>query len=128
MEAIESLLFGIEPVTALVVGVGAVLLAPVIGSVGSNLTQKEQESSSETRDNPINQAVNSVGESAREFAKGAVVWGLGVFDGVQEVFAETSESFQDLMAEARVEYEAHKAERPASQATVQPHNVEILDN
>jgi len=126
MEALETILFGIEPITAMVVGVGALLLAPVIGTVGSAIAQSGQESAAENGANPVTEAVNSASESLHGLAKNAVAWGLGVAEGAQATFAETSQSFQDLVAEARAEYESRQAAVPATQEAASPKEVEII--
>jgi hypothetical protein len=89
MFELEALLLGLEPVTAITVGVGALVLAPVVGAIdaatGGNLT-----------------------ESARSAAKTGMVFAFQAFDKAQHSFAEASESFQDLVAEARSEMTTSK--------------------
>lgn len=84
MLELEALLLGIEPVTAMTVGVGALVLTPVVGVIdsmtGSNLS-----------------------EGTRSAAKTGLVWAFESFDKAQHTFAEASESVQDLIAEARAE-------------------------
>ncbi len=131
MEALEIILFGIEPVTALVVGVGALLLVPVVGAVGAAIAPSDQESAAERGAdsrvaNPVTQAVNSASESIHDLAKNTVVWSLGVVEEAQAAFAETSQSFQDLVAEAKAEYENRKAESPTAGETASPKAVEIV--
>ncbi|MFB2876346.1 DUF5132 domain-containing protein [Floridanema aerugineum] len=127
MEAIESVLFGIEPITAIVVGIGAILLAPAIGAVTSMIGKQDEETDTESTENPVTQTFNSAGDTAKGFAKDAMVWGMDVVENIQTTFAETSESFQDFVAEAKAEYETKKAERQAADATTQPRAVEIVD-
>jgi len=128
MEAIESLLFGIEPLTALVVGIGAILLAPAIGAVSSMMGKQDQEeSTAESTENPVTQTFNSAGDTAKGFAKDAIVWGMDVAENIQTTFAEASESFQDFVAEAKADYETKKAERQAADTTTQPRRVEIVE-
>jgi hypothetical protein len=81
---LEALLLGLEPMTALAVGVGALAIAPVIGAVDS-LTG------------------HNVSESTRSAAKTGLVWVFEAFDKTQSAAAEVSESFQDLIAEAKAE-------------------------
>jgi hypothetical protein len=81
---LEALLLGLEPMTALAVGVGALVIAPVIGAVDS-LTG------------------HNIAESTRSVAKTGMVWAFEAFDKTQSAAAEVSESFQDLMAEAKAE-------------------------
>lgn len=125
MEALESLLFGIEPMTALVVGVGAVLLAPVIGAASSAMGQSGE--AAEPGD-PVSQAVGTASDTARDWAKGAMVWGLGVVEGIQTSVAEVGESFQDFVAEARADYETQKAEKLATEANAQPRVSKLSNN
>ncbi len=128
METLEAILFGIEPVTALVVGVGAILLVPIVNAIGSAITQGEQEGSFATAADQATQAVNAAGDSVQGLAKEALVWGLEVIEGVQTTLAEANESFQDFVAEARTEYEAKKAEHRATEAVTQPQEIEIIEN
>jgi hypothetical protein len=120
MEIIESLLFEIEPLTALAIGVGAILLGPLVGAVGATAS-KTAENSAAPSDNSVGQAIDAVGETARGIAKGAVVWSLGIAEGVQTSLAEVNESWQDLVAEAKAEHEAKK--QPAT--LIHPRQVEI---
>jgi hypothetical protein len=84
MLELEALLLGFEPLTAMVVGAGALVLVPAVSVIdsmtGSNLS-----------------------ESTRSVAKTGLVWALETADKVQHTFAEASESVQDLMAEAQAE-------------------------
>ena len=92
---LEALFLGLEPMTALVIGIGAVILAPVIGAVG--VLGKDSA------------AVESVAESTRDIAKTGLIWGLDIVDKTQSFFAEAGETFQDLVAEAVAERNATKA-------------------
>jgi hypothetical protein len=87
MFELEALLLGLEPMTAAVIGVSALVLAPVIGAVdaatGHNLT-----------------------DSARTTAKTGLIWAFQAFDKAQSTVAEAGESFQDLMAEAKADMRA----------------------
>ncbi len=84
MFELEALLLGIEPLTALTVGVGALVLVPVVSAIdsmtGSNLS-----------------------DSTRSAAKTSLVWAFEAMDKAQHTFAEASESVQDLIAEAKAE-------------------------
>ena len=84
MFELEALFLGLEPVTALMVGAGALILVPVVSAVdsmtGSNLS-----------------------ESTRSVAKDGLVWAFEVFDKAQHTVAEASESVQDLIAEAKAQ-------------------------
>lgn len=105
----EALLFGLEPLTALAIGVGAVMLAPVVDGVGKAIGQ----------DPKMGEAVS---ESARENTKKALVWGFEAFENVQSVFAEAEESFRDLLADAKTEYNGKKS----AKERVEPREVEIV--
>ena len=74
---------------AVLVGVGAVLAAPLVLPV--------------------------IGSVARPIAKGAVKGYLALADNAKEFFSEASEQWSDLVAEARAEQAAapHGAARPA---------------
>jgi Protein of unknown function (DUF5132) len=86
---LEALLLGLEPMTAAVIGVGALVMAPVIGAIdaatGHNLS-----------------------ESTRSTAKTGLVMAFQAFDKVQSAAAEAGESFQDLIAEAKADIRASK--------------------
>lgn len=85
---LEALLLGLEPLTALTIGIGALAIAPVAGAIGSAMGSKSE-------------AGNSLSESSRNLAKSGLVSVFDAFDKTQKVFAEAGESFQDLVAEAR---------------------------
>jgi NaMN:DMB phosphoribosyltransferase len=91
----EALLLGLEPVAALTVGIAALVLAPVIGTVAHPEFNK------------------SLGESGRNLAKNSVKLGLETYDSFQSSFAEATESWNALVAEA-------KAERETSRNAKQP--------
>ncbi len=84
MFELEALLLGIEPVTALAVGAGALILIPVAGAIDSVTGSK-------------------LSEGARSTAKNGLVMVFEAFDKAQHTFAEASESMQDLIAEAKAE-------------------------
>lgn len=96
MLELEALLLGLEPLTALAVGVGALIITPVIGVVGSAI------GSNSSGENPIS-------DSFRSVAKTGLVWTMDAAEKVQTFAAETGESFQDLMAEAQTERRNEKA-------------------
>jgi hypothetical protein len=70
------------------VGVGAVLLAPVV--------------------------LPALAAVARPFAKAVIKSGLIFYEKGRETFAELNETFEDLVAEARAEAEQSHAPKPAS--------------
>ncbi len=89
MFELEALLLGLEPVTALTIGVGALLVAPVVGAIDS-------------------MTGGTASEGTRNIAKTGLVWAFEAFDKVQHTVAETSESVQDLIAEAKSEMHESK--------------------
>jgi hypothetical protein len=84
MFELEALFLGLEPVTALAVGAGALILVPVVSAVDS-------------------MTGSNMSESTRSVAKDGLVWAFEVFDKAQHAVAEASESVQDLIAEAKAE-------------------------
>lgn len=107
---LEALLLGLEPLTALGIGVGSLLLAPVVGVVGSAMGS----------DSALG---NSLSESSRSLAKTGVGWAVDTFDKTQTFFAETGESFQDLVAEAKNDLKNSKSAKAEQNSS--PHQVEI---
>jgi len=105
----EAFFLGLEPFTAIAVGIGAVVLAPVVGVVGEAIKKDPN-------------LVESLSESAREATKGAIVWGIETLESAQTVFAEAEESFRDLVADAKAEHQAKKTTQERSE----PREVEIL--
>ena len=90
MIELEALLLGLEPITALAIGVGALVIAPVVGTVGT-FTDKGS---------PVG---DSISKSAHSVAKGGLIWAFDIFENTQNFFAEAAESFQDLVAEAKAD-------------------------
>jgi hypothetical protein len=114
MFELESLLLGLEPVTALAIGAGAILLAPVVDVLGDTLKQDERLSS----------LGESVKTSARQATKDALVWGLDLVDNVQSGLAEAQESFNDLLAEAREAQDLKRVQEESEVFTPRSINVE----
>jgi hypothetical protein len=113
MFELEALLLGIEPLTAVAVGAGAILLAPLADVVGDTFKEDER----------IANLGESITTSARQATKDAMVWGLDVFEGIQSGFAEAEESFNDLLAEAR---ETREVKRSAqSDDVIEPQSIDI---
>jgi hypothetical protein len=106
---LEALLLGLEPVTALAVGLGAVILAPVVSAVGS---------AAGVDSNKLGEAVS---ESARELTKNSLVWGIEALENAQATYAQAEESFRDLVADAMTEHKIKKTEEKK-----EPRDVEIL--
>jgi hypothetical protein len=102
MFELEALLLGLEPLTAAAIGVGALALAPLVGAIDS-------------------MTGHQLGENTRNAAKTGLVWSFDAFDKVQSSFAEASESFQDLVAEAKAE----KSNSKNSSSEVVPHEVTV---
>lgn len=109
MELLEGLFFGLEPVTALVIGVGALVLAPVVGVVGT-VVGKDTAGG------------EGLSESSRNLAKAGVMWGMDVLDKAQTFAAEAGETFQDIVAEASAERAA--AAKTSTESRV-PHDVTL---
>lgn len=86
---LEALLLGLEPITAAAIGIGALVIAPVVGAIDS-------------------MTGHQLTETSRNAAKTGLVWAFEAFDKVQSSVAETSESFQDLVAEAKAEQKTSK--------------------
>ena len=103
-------LLGLEPLTALTVGLGAVVLAPIVNTVGNAIGQDP------------NKIGESVSTSAREWTKDALVMGFEAMENVQAFYAEAEESFKDLVSDAKVEHLAKK-EQPEA---VEPREVDIV--
>jgi len=103
-------LLGLEPLTALTVGVGAVILAPIVSAVSSTIGQDP---------NKIGEQVST---SAREWTKDALVMGFEAIENMQAFYAEAEESFKDLVSDAKVE-RLVKKEKPAP---VEPREINIV--
>ena len=104
----EALFLGIEPLTALAVGLGAAVLVPVMNAVGQAVGQEDLGA--------------PLAETARESTKKVIVWSLEVFDNAQVAFAEAEESFRDLVADAKAEH----ATKQNTSEPVTPREVEIV--
>ena len=89
-----DLLFGIEPLTALVVAASAAILAPVVSVLGNTLANSN--------------LVESISQSARSVTKDTFVFGMEVIENTQTAIAEAQESFQDILDEAKSEYVSKK--------------------
>jgi hypothetical protein len=112
----EAFLLGLEPLTALAVGVGAMVLVPAVSAVGKA-----------TGNDNLAEPLAGV---AKENTKKALVLGMEAFDKAQEAFAEAEESFRDLMADAKAEYISKKSEADSAPADppTPPREVEIASN
>ena len=110
---LEALLLGLEPFTALAVGLGAVIIAPLVSSVGSALGKDSNFS-------------ESLSETTREATKKGIVWGFEVIESAQTIFSEAEESFRDLLADAKTEHLQKKDHIDKSEIT-QPREVEIVE-
>lgn len=84
---LEALLLGLEPMTAAVIGIGALALAPVVGAIDASTG-------------------HNLSETGRSAAKSSLIWVFQAFDKVQSSVAEAGESFQDLVAEAKADMNA----------------------
>jgi hypothetical protein len=112
---LEALLLGLEPFTALAVGVSALILAPVISSVGSALGEKDSNSN----------LIESLTDSTKELTKKGLVWSFEAFENAQTIFSEAEESFRDLLADAKTEHLLKKNQ--AESENTKPHQIEIVD-
>jgi hypothetical protein len=112
----EALLLGLEPVTALAVGISAVILKPVVDIVGQAVQKDPRLSES------LPKLGETLSDSAKEAVKNSLVWGFETFENAQAAFAEAEESFRDLVADAKTEYVVKKS---AATTTVEPQNIEI---
>ncbi len=110
----EALLLGLEPLTALAIGVSAVILAPVVTSLGSALGKNDSNS----------QITESLTESTKEFTKKSLVWGFEALENAQTIFSEAEESFRDLLADAKTEHMQKKNQSESENS--KPHHVEIV--
>lgn len=108
---LEALFLGIEPLTVLAVGIGAVILAPVVDAVSSAMG----EDSTKLKE--------SLSESAREITKNSLVWGFETLENAQTIFAQAEESFRDLVADAKTE---HVIKKTKSAENAEPRDVEIV--
>lgn len=106
----EALFLGLEPLSALAVGIGALALAPVVNTVGKAMGQEKLG--------------EPLAESAREHTKKAMVWGLEAIENAQSAFAEAEESFRDLVADAQAERMSKMAEKQ----NTKPREVEIVSD
>lgn len=103
---LESLLLGIEPLTALAVGIGALVFIPVVEAIGLD----------------PNKWGESLSESTRKVTKDGLIWGFEIVDNAQSTFAEIEESFRDLLAEARAEHTLKKSQSEK----VEPRVIEVV--
>jgi hypothetical protein len=89
-------------VSALAFGAGAIM-----GAAGTVLGKDENDA-----DDPVRTAM-----------KQGLAWSMEAMDNAQGAIAEASESFNDLMAEAR--FEANKSKQTAATTSQPPNQVEI---
>lgn len=106
----EALLLGLEPLTALAIGVSAIVAVPVVNAVSDALGKDTK-------------LTDSLSESAKELTKKALVFGMETIGSAQGAFAEAEESFRDLVADAKAEQLARKANETA--VSQEPRQVEI---
>jgi flagellar hook-basal body complex protein FliE len=106
------LLLGIEPLNALAIGAAAA----VAGAAGAVLVPVV---------NAANSANASLQEPARDLTKKALVLGLGALEtaqatlsNAQAALAEAQESFGDLLADAREEYQQNLKKQNTEVAAV----------
>lgn len=104
---LEALLLGLEPVTALTIAVGAVVVAPVISAVGSAAGDSNLS--------------ESLTESTKELTKKGLVWGFEAWENAQTAYAQAEETFRDLVADAKLEHTVKKSQTESPQ----PQNIDI---
>lgn len=115
----QAFLGGFQTLAAFAIGIGALATVPMIGSTDSlgkkpdsEDAGKEANLSSESTSLLESNTVatnNSSSESdsplevSRSIVKSGLVWLFDVVDQTQKFFAESAESFQDLITEAKIE-------------------------
>lgn len=105
-----ELLLGIEPMTALVVGVGTLVLAPVVSAVvGSAMG--------------VANTGESISESARELTKKGLVLGFEAVENLQTAYARTEQAVRDVWVDAMIEHMAKKSKSEK----VEPRRIEIVE-
>ena len=92
----EAILPVIEPGMAFALSVAAIVLAPVVSSVGSAMADSNLG--------------ESLSQSARELTKIGLVWGFEAIDNVQNAYERTAEAFRDLVTEAKIEHIIRKSQ------------------
>jgi hypothetical protein len=113
----EALLLGLEPATALFVGLSAVILKPVVDVVSQAVEKDPRLSES------LPKMGESLSESAKDAVKSSLVWGFETFENAQAAFAEAEESFRDLVADAKTEYVVKKS--GVNSESVVPRDIQI---
>ena len=107
-----ELLLGIEPLTALLVGVGALILVPVVSAVGNTVGKDSN-------------LAESVSQSARDLTKNALAVGIEAVENAKTAMTQAQESFQDILFEAKLEQLAKKSAAQNGQ-TAEPREVTII--
>ncbi|HEY9804360.1 MAG TPA: hypothetical protein V6D25_28770 [Leptolyngbyaceae cyanobacterium] len=113
----QALVGGFQTLAALTLGVGALVTVPLIGTTGSSDNKSSSESDSDEKSlsepesspplesHPVLEG-NSPLDLGRSVVKSSLVWLFDVIDQTQNFFAESAESFQDLITEAKIEQQA----------------------
>ncbi len=101
----EALLLGMEPLTAVAIGVGSLVITPLVKAV-----QTFNDEHADLRE--------SLAESARVTAKNGLILALDTVEKTQTFWAETGESFQDLLAEAARERKV-RAHAPVQEVKIE---------
>lgn len=119
----EALLFGVEPVTALAVGVAAVILTPIIKELGSTIGSVIKSS----------ELGKSVSESAKDVAKESLVLSMGAIDNLQFAYSQGQETIRDVVVDATLEYTVNQAvskvvEEPQKAKKITSKVIEICKN
>ena len=111
---LEALLLGIEPLTAVAVGVGAVILAPVVNAASSAMKDSKLGEA-------LSESASELTKSAKELTKDGLIWGFEAFENAQATYAQAEEAFRDLVADAKVDHMGKKSESK----TAEPQKIEI---
>jgi hypothetical protein len=113
----EALFLGLEPIAALAVGIGAIMLAPLVSVVTKAVNQDQNLS-------------QSLSDSVRDVTKNTLVWGFEALENAQTIFSEAGESCRDLVADAKSEHLARKTalDNAVSAQNTEPRTVEIVSD
>jgi hypothetical protein len=108
----EALFLGLEPLTAIAVGVGAIALAPFVGIIAKAVQEGNFS--------------QSISDSTRDVTKNTIIWGFDAYENAQLAFTEAGESFKTLIEDAKSEHLARKVAAENAAAVTEPRSVEIV--
>lgn len=139
----QAFIGGLQTAAAFVVGMGALATVPLIGSTDSSSQEPDAKSDSSSESNPssqlnISSELNTTPDESnfpldlgRTVVKSSLVWLFDVMDQTQKFFAESAESFQDLITEAKIEQQAIAKSReeniPPTTKSNPPSEIQIED-